>query len=160
MPLTPEGNFLAYKGVNMDFTDKYSGQHDNSVGQVLEMRRNGVCDDLNKGCSAGFHAGSYEYAKGWAGGGGQLMVVEIDPADVVSVPNDCSFQKLRTSKYKVVAIHENVERLLDEGVYGDWDEDEASDEWATEGELTEARAEGYDEGYQAAIDNAIHLKNN
>ena len=67
MPITPEGNFLAYKGVNQDFTDKYSGKFDNSVGQTLEMRRNNVCDDVNVGCSAGFHAGSYEYARGWAG---------------------------------------------------------------------------------------------
>jgi hypothetical protein len=129
MPLTPEGNFLAYKGVNMDFTDKYSGKFDNSVGNVLEMRRNGVCDDLNKGCSAGFHAGSYEYAKGWAGGGGHLMVVEIDPADVVSVPLDCECQKLRTSKYKVVAHYETIEapalehHLYDSGYDDEYDVD-------------------------------------
>ena len=129
MPLTPEGNFLAYKGVNMDFTDKYSGEHDNSVGNVLEMRRNGVCDDLNKGCSAGFHAGSYEYAKGWAGGGGHLMVVEIDPSDVVSVPLCSDCQKLRTSKYKVVAHYETIEapalehQLYDSGYDEDYDLD-------------------------------------
>ena len=92
MPLTPEGNFLAYKGVNDDFTDKYTGKFSNAVGQVLEMRRNGVCDDANMGCSSGFHAGSYDYAKGYASGGGNLMVVEIDPSDVVSVPLDCDCQ--------------------------------------------------------------------
>lgn len=159
MPLTPEGNFIAYKGVTSEFRDKYTGKFDNSVGQVLEMARNGVCDDANIGCSDGFHAGSLDYARGWASDGGYVMRVEINPADVVSVPHDCECQKLRTSKYKVVAIHENVERQLDEGIYGDWDED-SDDGWATEGELSEARAEGYDEGYQAAIDNAINLKNN
>jgi hypothetical protein len=34
------------------------------------------------------------------------MEVEINPADVVSIPTDCNFQKLRTCKYKVVAEHE------------------------------------------------------
>ena len=129
MPLTPEGNFLAYKGVNLDFTDKWSGKHDNSVGQVLEMRRNGVCDNADIGCSSGFHAGSYEYAKGWAGGGGNLMVVEIDPSDVVSVPLCTDCQKLRTSKYKVIAHYETIEapalehHLYDSGYGEDYDED-------------------------------------
>jgi hypothetical protein len=33
---------------------------------------------------------------------GHVLVVEIDPADVVSIPTDCNYQKLRTCKYKVV----------------------------------------------------------
>ena len=122
MPITPEGNFIAYKGVNQNFRDHYSGKFDNSVGQTLSMRRNQVCDDADIGCSYGFHAGSYEYALGYTHGGGHLMRVEIDPADVVSVPKDCDCQKLRTAKYKVVALHETVEPPLDEGVYGDYDD--------------------------------------
>jgi len=132
MPITPEGNFLAYKGVNGDFTDFYSRKFDNSVGSVLEMNRNGVCDDANMGCSSGFHAGSYDYAKGYASGGGNLMVVEIDPADVVSVPLDCECQKLRTMKYKVVGHYETIDAPpLEDGVdadYVEWD-DESRDEY-------------------------------
>jgi hypothetical protein len=125
MPLTPEGNFLAYKGVNADFTDFYSGKFSNKVGEVLEMRRNGVCDDLNKGCSAGFHAGSYDYAKGYASNGGNLMVVEIDPSDVVSVPLCSDCQKLRTSKYKVVAHYETIDAPpLDKELYESGYDDE------------------------------------
>ena len=101
MPITPDGNFLAYKGIREDYTDWYSGNFSNKVGETLEMLRNGVCDDANHGCSSGFHAGSLEYAEGY-GNGGHLMVVEINPEDVVSVPNDCDCQKLRTCKYKVV----------------------------------------------------------
>jgi uncharacterized protein YhaN len=37
---------------------------------------------------------------------GHLLVVEIDPADVVSIPTDCHFQKLRTCKYKVTQEYE------------------------------------------------------
>ena len=101
MPITPDGNFLAYKGVREDYTDWYSGNFSNKVGETLEMVRNNVCDDAQIGCSHGFHAGSLEYAESF-GNGGHLMVVEIDPQDVVSVPNDCDCQKLRTCKYKVV----------------------------------------------------------
>ena len=143
MPLTPDGNFLAYKGVKSDYTDFYSGKFDNSVGQSLKMTRNTVCDDANIGCSAGFHAGSYEYAKGYASGGGHLMVVEIDPTDVVSVPHDSDCQKLRTSKYKVVGDYETIDAPPLEDNYGDmnyvdWDHD-LSDEWN----------EGWGEGYAA-----------
>jgi hypothetical protein len=127
MPLTSEGNFLAYKGVKENFTDFYSGKFDNSVGKTLNMRRNGVCDDANMGCSSGFHAGSYDYAKGYASNGGHLMVVEIDPRDVVSVPHDCDCQKLRTSKYVVVGVYETIEApALEDGQmpsYVEWDED-------------------------------------
>ena len=127
MPITPEGNFLAYKGVTDDFKDFHRGKFSNKVGDVLEMTRNRVCDDAAIGCSHGFHAGSYEYAKGYASRGGNLMVVEIDPADVVSVPNDCDCQKLRTAKYKVVGHYETVEAPPMEDGYNDDYSD--SDAW-------------------------------
>ena len=143
MPITPEGNFLAYKGVNQDFTDFYSGKFDNSVGQTLEMRRNGVCDDLNKGCSAGFHAGSHEYAKGYASGGGHLLIVEINPADVVSVPLCSDCQKLRTAKYKVVGVMESIEAPpLDDGLNVEY-----SEGWYSNDE-NEAWAAGYEAARQ------------
>ena len=135
MPITPEGSFLAYKGVTEDFKDFHTRKFSNKVGDVLEMRRNGVCDDANLGCSSGFHAGSYEYAKGYANSGGNLMIVEINPADVVSVPYDCSCQKLRTSKYKVVGHYETVDAPpLDDGYnddfHNDWDGDDYNAGWS------------------------------
>jgi hypothetical protein len=125
MPITPEGNFLAYKGVNSEFKDFYTGKFSNKVGDVLEMTRNRVCDDATVGCSDGFHAGSYEYAKGYASNGGNLMVVEIDPANVVSVPTDCECQKLRTAKYKVVGHYETIDAPpMDDGYNDEYDNGE------------------------------------
>jgi len=150
MPITPEGNFLAYKGVNDDFTDKHTGNFSNKVGEVLEMRRGGVDDDARHGCASGFHAGSYEYAKGYAYGGGNLMVVEINPADVVSVPYDCECQKLRTCKYKVVGHYETIEAPpLEEGMdedYVDWDDDYSS----------QFNQESYNQGYQDAKEELLN----
>lgn len=114
LPLTETGTFLAYKAVRHDFTDKHSGKFFNGVGEVLSMPRNKVDDDKNVGCSYGFHAGTLEYASNFACGSDKLVLVEIDPADVVSIPTDCEFQKLRTCRYKVVAEYE---RPLDEHVY-------------------------------------------
>lgn len=126
MPLTPDGNFLAYKSVRRDWTDHHTGKFYNTIGTIQEMTRNGVCDDANVGCSSGFHAGSLDYAKSFGGGDSRLLIVEIDPADVVSVPTDCQCQKLRTTKYKVVA---EFERPLDEPLNNDYyDGDEEGDE--------------------------------
>ena len=140
MPLTPDGNFLAYKGVKDDYTDWHTGNFSNQIGETLEMNRNGVCDDSNLGCSSGFHAGSLEYARGY-GNGGHLMIVEISPADVVSVPLDCDCQKLRTSKYKVVSHFEKkLENTLCDD-YSDYDYGDDDDE-------------SYDSGYNAGYDAA------
>ena len=111
MPITPNGNFLAYKSVDSNWRDHHTGTFDNSIGNTLEMNRNAVCDDTDIGCSFGFHAGSLEYARSFGGGAIRLLIVEIDPSDVVSIPKDSNCQKLRTCKYKVTA--EYAQKLPD-----------------------------------------------
>ncbi len=148
MPLTPDGNFLAYKGVRSDYTDWHSGKFSNKVGDENEMSRRNVCDDANIGCSYGFHAGSLDYARQY-GNGGHLMVVEIDPSDVVSVPLDCDQQKLRTAKYKVVSHFEKKleEPMCDEyGDYEDYYEDDSEDDFDQA---------SYDAGYIAAKNDLV-----
>lgn len=151
LPVDGEGFFYAYKTVRSDFKDKHSGKFDNSVGSVLSMPRNGVDDDARHACSYGFHVGSIEYVRGFAAcygqeGGDHILIVKVDPADVVSVPYDCDCQKVRVTRYEVVGLFEGV---LPETTYRteraslkwdneapddrdwddpDWDEDEPWDE--------------------------------
>jgi len=120
MPLTPEGKIIAYKGVLKDFFSVSSGQEPlkqgrrneagqifNGVGETIEMSRSWVDDDFRKGCSGGLHAGSLEYAKNWARShDGIIILIEIDPADVVSVPEDCNCTKLRCCRYKVIGVYD------------------------------------------------------
>jgi hypothetical protein len=106
MPLTPTGNFLAYKSVREDYKDWYSNKFLNTIGSEHTMARNDVCDDPDLGCSYGFHVGTLAYATEFNQGANRLVVVEVDPSDVVSVPHDCQNQKLRTAKYKVVGEFE------------------------------------------------------
>jgi hypothetical protein len=142
LPLTDTGNFLAYKAVRNDYTDKHTGKFMNTVDSVLEMPRNKVDDDKEVGCSYGFHAGTVEYVLGFASHNDRLVLVEINPADVVSIPTDCNYQKLRTCKYKVVGEYE---RPLEEAFYPSryetdydddvdlWDDDcdaELDEEWS------------------------------
>ena len=98
MPITPDGCFLAYKGVEMDYLDCYSKKFSNKVGAKIVMPRNAVCDDPELGCSYGFHVGSLNYATAF---GKRVVIVKVNPKNTVSVPNDHGFQKLRTCSYEV-----------------------------------------------------------
>lgn len=105
LPITENGTFLAYKSVRPDWTDHHTGTFQNKIGNVLEMKRNLVDDDHEHHCSVGFHAGSLMYAAAYGGSDSLKVIVEIDPADVVSIPSDCNCQKLRTCKYKVISLY-------------------------------------------------------
>ena len=108
LPVTEDGCFLAYKAVRKDFKDKWQGVFDNSVGQVCEMRRAKVDDNRKVGCSQGLHAGALNYVANYGNvdAGDNIVIVKINPEDVVSVPSDCNCEKLRTCKYEVVGLYQ------------------------------------------------------
>lgn len=145
MPMTENGNLIGYKGVADDYKDKYSGKFDNSVGQVLRMSRTDVDDNPNNGCSAGFHVGSHNYADSWAGSDGRLMIVEYSPTDIVSVPDESGYGKLRVCEYKVIAESTNRSKL-NNGSYG-YESDKTHHIW----ELIDELAYGM-EPYRIPID--------
>ena len=125
IPIGKDGCLLAYKAVDADYKDIYTHTIDNSVGQTVSVDRNSVDDDSNRGCSHGLHCGAIEYVKSYGGFSGdstanKLVIVRVSPKDIVSVPKDHSFQKVRCCEYTVVAsvtwdyllnttVQENVE---------------------------------------------------
>lgn len=101
--LTPDGHFLAFKKVNGDYKDIYTNTFDNSVGKTLEMDRSKVDPDRFRTCSAGLHFCSYSYLPYYGtSSGNRIMIVKIDPADVVAIPSDYKNAKGRTWRYTVV----------------------------------------------------------
>jgi hypothetical protein len=100
LPITPDGHFLAYKKVRDDYKDCHTGTIDNSVGQVVEMERNRVDDDKDRTCSAGLHFCSREYLQSF--GGSKVMILKINPRDVVSIPSDYYNTKGRCCRYEVI----------------------------------------------------------
>ncbi len=108
LPITEDGHFLAYKAVRNDYKDKYRGAFDNSVGNTVKMQRAKVDDDRSRGCSDGLHAGALNYvaAYGSVESGDRIVIVKINPRDVVSVPTDCNCEKLRTCQYVVVGEYQ------------------------------------------------------
>jgi len=103
LPITEDGHFLAYKAVQSNYMDMWTGQVDNSIGSVVTMPRSSVDDNAGNGCSSGLHAGSLDYVDGYGGSRDhRKVIVKINPRDVVSVPND-DCRKLRCCGYKVVS---------------------------------------------------------
>lgn len=114
-----DGDIIAYKGVEawrdkadraIGFASTTAGEAEvngktkrgrirQRVGDVVSMDRKKVTFNPNQACSAGLHVGTWEFARGY---GSRMIEVKIDPADVVSVPNDSGHQKMRVCRYTVV----------------------------------------------------------
>jgi hypothetical protein len=131
LPITEDGHFLAYKAVRNDFMDKYAGKFRNKVGDVCEMTRAKVDDNRSVGCSQGLHAGALNYVAGYGSldAGDKIVIVKINPKDVVSVPNDCNCEKLRTCRYEVVGEYQG--ELLKPLYKADFSEDDYEDDYET-----------------------------
>jgi len=125
LPITEDGCFLAYKAVRGDFTDIYSGKFFNGVGSVVKMERFAVDDTHGKDCSHGLHVGALDYVVGYGhfkkgeapSGGNVLLVVKVNPKNVVSVPKYDLFTKMRVCEYTVVSQITDVVKELDKVVY-------------------------------------------
>jgi hypothetical protein len=105
MPLTEDGYFLAYKKIRADWKDIHSGTMENKVGMTVEMPRVLVNDKDSETCSTGLHFCSYSYLGqfGSTGAGNRIVVLKINPADVVSIPADYNDTKGRCCKYEVLS---------------------------------------------------------
>lgn len=110
LPITPDGCFLGYRSVKANWKDWYSGKVDNSVGSKPFMER-GLCDDTRAvACSKGFHVGTLDYVRtfNFKRDGGHVIIVKVNPKDVVSVPSDVRESKLRVNTYEVVGEWNDV----------------------------------------------------
>lgn len=121
LPITEDGDFIAYKKVRPDYKDIHSGTFDNSVGQVVKVARNQVDEDPEQTCSHGLHVCSHEYLAhfGSSGSRDHVMVVKINPANVVAIPKDYNNTKMRVCEYEVIAEvgHDAVNSVREKAVY-------------------------------------------
>ncbi len=102
LPLTPDGHFLAYKKVRNNFLDIHSGTMDNSPGTIVEMERNKVDDNKDQTCSTGLHFCGLSYLDHFGSSDSRVVIVKINPADVVSIPSDYNGAKGRACRYEVI----------------------------------------------------------
>lgn len=153
LPITPDGHFLAYKKVREDFYDVYSGsvlnkpanmmtdediaslpEYDGNVTvniengvTVVSMERNKVDDDRNRTCSHGLHFCSMDYLRHF--GGERIVIVKINPRDVVSIPSDYNDSKGRACRYEVISeLGVSPEQAFTKGVQEDANQPEEFEE--------------------------------
>lgn len=126
LPITDDGCFLAYKAVRWDYTDIYSGKLSNAIGAVVSMPRNMVDDNYGQDCSHGLHVGALDYVVGYGHftkgqplieGRNRLLLVKVNPKDVVSVPKYEGHTKMRVCEYTVVSEIKDVVKELDKVIY-------------------------------------------
>ncbi len=111
MGITEDGHILAYKRVRGDFRDIYSGKFDNSPGKIVEEPRNRVDDDPTRTCSNGLHFCSQSYLPHYgAAPGNRIVVVKVNPRDVVSVPVDYDAAKVRCCRYEVLSEYQGTDK--------------------------------------------------
>lgn len=128
--LNEDGWIVAYKRVRGDLKDLYSGRvqypdpdvYDESVnsatpidagagatiqGYTISIPRNECDENVGASCSYGLHFGGMDYVRNFRRSDETvLLVVKVDPADVVSCPEDA--WKLRTSRMKVIKRFEGT----------------------------------------------------
>jgi hypothetical protein len=116
LPITEDGHFLAYKKVNWKYTDCHTGTFDNHVGMIVEMSREMVDPIRKNTCSTGLHVCSRSYLDYFPGD--HVMVVKVNPRDVVSVPVGHNKAKLRVCRYEVISElkSEDVDAIRDMAV--------------------------------------------
>jgi len=117
LPITDDGYFLAYKRVRENFTDIHSGTFDNSPGSFCSMPRNEVNENKDETCSDGLHFCSIEYLPKFGRmvgkKGDHVVIVKINPADVVAIPSDYNNAKGRTCCYEVVDVWMDWETFIE-----------------------------------------------
>jgi len=106
MPITPDGCFLAFKKVQDDYRSYNVGANGevfwNRIGDVVSMPREQVNPDRHNTCSAGLHFCAHSYLPSYYGNQGKVIIVKIDPADVVAIPSDYNNAKGRAWRYEVI----------------------------------------------------------
>ena len=131
LPLLSNGNFIAYKIVNKDLKSIHptpEGIHlDHSIGAIVEMDRKKCDNDPNNTCSTGLHFCSKSYLPCYGSGaakGDKIIMVEVNPKDVTSIPNDYNNAKGRCCKYivrELIGESDNYKALECNGILDEED---------------------------------------
>lgn len=112
--IDPEGYIIGWKKVRSQsghLFDSHTGKVPNDVGNIVEMPRFMVNSNRHQTCSQGLHVGAWDYVKGFSGD--TILKVKVDPADVVSVPNDYNDMKMRAAKYEVLGVVNGLRQPTD-----------------------------------------------
>lgn len=143
IPITEDGCFLAWKKIRNNWKDIYSNSVDYSIGAKPEMPRNQVDEDRERTCSKGLHVAGWEYLPhfGLNDGSDRVIVVKVNPKDVVAVPSDYNNAKMRVTTMEV--LREYTDRKV---------EAEEFSHSLVSSDGNSLYEDGFDEGYRQALE--------
>ena len=132
LTIDSEGFLIAYKAVTADYMDKWHGTIKYAVGSEISMDRGEVDDNDSKACSKGLHAGALSYVYWYGNGDDRIIIVRIDPADVVCVPKASDCRKLRCCRLVVIGDYDgefkhtvyDVDKSVEERYEDEYEEDD------------------------------------
>ena len=102
--VSDDGCLLAYKKVRGDYYDIHSGTIRNAPGDKPSMPRVMVQNDPTQTCSTGLHVCAKSYLPNFGNDSSdKVVIVKVNPKDVVSVPYDYNGAKMRVCEYEVLA---------------------------------------------------------
>jgi hypothetical protein len=111
VPIMHDGRLLTFKRVRGDYYDIHTAKTNKYVvGSEHSMPRNEVDDDPRSACSHGLHVGGYNYVASFLGE--RLIGVIVDPADVVSIPYDSAFGKIRCCRLEVAFEFASIDEMF------------------------------------------------
>jgi hypothetical protein len=146
LPITEDGCILAYKRVDDNYRDSYTHEVVNKpaslmteneltsgpwkAGSVTTEVVNGqtvvsmpvslVDADRARECSVGLHFCSLSYLGNFYAGSGHIVMVKVNPADIVAIPRDYNNTKGRCWKYTIIeSLVTDEDRNLVDDVYND-----------------------------------------
>ena len=108
LQLSKQGFFIAYRNVdttneNGVYTDHYSHSFKIKIGEVVTMPRKDCDCNVEQECSRGLHLASKHWLnQNYFGTVG--LVCLCNPADVVAVPHNSNYGKLRTCAYLPIDV--------------------------------------------------------
>lgn len=138
MPIMDDGAFLAYRVVQDNYYSKHRNpdgtRNRNMIGDEVTFDRDAVDPDRDNTCSDGLHFCSLHYVPFYGySDSDRVMIVKINPEDVVTIPNDYNNSKGRCCYYEVVGEVEDygkdgftdrASKTIRETAYADVDFDE------------------------------------
>lgn len=106
--LTDDGCFIAWRRVGPDYLSYHANpdgtRNRNKPGDKPTMKREDCNDNRNETCSRGLHFCAYDYLSEYHSNdeGSKVMLVKVNPKNVVSIPNDYANAKGRCCEYEVL----------------------------------------------------------
>lgn len=115
-PITPDGCFIAYRSVKKlpdgNLVDFATGEFNNNIGQLVQMKREDCDPNPDQTCSRGLHCASIGYVSTFGSSSDRVIVnVKVNPKDVVSIPTDYHNTKMRCCEFKVIEINKDIKEI-------------------------------------------------